>query len=52
MVLFINSRQLSRLNTFSSVDDYIDGWRYLASIGDTYADNAFVGASIYSLAPR
>lgn len=51
MVLSINDQQLKRLKTFESANDYVGGWRYLASIGDRYADNAYaavVEGSAYS----
>jgi hypothetical protein len=34
VVLALNDQQRAKLKTFASLDDYVGGWQYLASISD------------------
>ena len=42
MALSITQQQLAIAQTYAASGDYQGGWQYLASIGDNYADNAYV----------
>lgn len=42
MALSITQEQLSIAQSYADAGDYKGGWEYLASIGDKYADNAYV----------
>ncbi|MDP1931403.1 MAG: hypothetical protein Q8L60_08100, partial [Gammaproteobacteria bacterium] len=42
MALSITQEQLEIAQAYANAGDYKGGWQYLASIGDTYADNAYV----------
>ncbi|MDX1253614.1 MAG: hypothetical protein IDH49_15450, partial [Gammaproteobacteria bacterium] len=45
MALSITDNQLSIAQSYADSGDYKGGWQYLASIGDNYADNAYVVTS-------
>ncbi len=36
----LNSNQIEKLNRYLNGGDVAGGWNYLASLGDSYADNA------------
>ncbi|MFT0214097.1 hypothetical protein VQ643_16110 [Pseudomonas sp. F1_0610] len=38
----LTEKQIINLKEFSDKKDYKGGWKYLASLGDSYADNAAV----------
>jgi hypothetical protein len=42
MALSITHEQLTIVESYANAGDYEGGWLYLASIGDNYADNAYV----------
>lgn len=42
MALTITEEQYAIAKSYADAGDYADGWRYLASVGDNYADNAYV----------
>lgn len=42
MALNITAEQYAVAQTYVANEDYAGGWNYLASIDDTYADNAYV----------
>ena len=49
MATHITEAQRAILMQYAEKNDYIGGWRYLASIGDNYADNAYAVTSGESL---
>lgn len=42
MALTITAEQYATVQAYAAVGDYAGGWAYLTSIGDNYADNAYV----------
>lgn len=45
MALTITAEQYAVVQSYAATGDYQSGWKYLAAIGDNYADNAYTVTS-------